>query len=70
MHGAISLSNSRDYAERIVNRYTAAILSMNDTLSDTKERERMRRTVLDTSELLVRRIWDMQEGEVECLPTA
>lgn len=62
----LSNNNSRKYAERVVNRYTAAILSVNDTLIDGVERERMRRAVLDASELLLRRIWEWHT-EAQCL---
>ena len=58
MSGVALSSNERDYAERVVSRFAAAILSVNDTLLDPLERERMRRAVLDASELLTRRIWD------------
>lgn len=62
MSGVLLSSNERDYAERVVSRFAAAILSVNDTLLDPLERERMRRAVLDASELLTRRIWDWHVG--------
>jgi hypothetical protein len=48
--------------EREVKRHTAAVLSVNDTLRDPIERERLRRAVLDSAELLTRRVTDIVSG--------
>ena len=45
--------------DREVRRQTAAILTVNDTVRDRDERERVRRIVLDSSELLTRRLVDL-----------
>lgn len=45
--------------DREVRRQVAAILAVNDTVRDQGERERNRRIVLDSSELLTRRLVDL-----------
>jgi hypothetical protein len=45
--------------DREVKRQVAAILAVNDTVQNQTERERLRRTVLDSSELLTRRLVDL-----------
>jgi len=45
--------------DREVRRQVAAILTVNDTVHDRDERERLRRIVLDSSELLTRRLVDL-----------
>ena len=45
--------------DREVRRQVAAILAVNDTVRDQNERERTRRIVLDSSELLTRRLVDL-----------
>ena len=45
--------------DREVRRHVAAILTVNDTVQNRDERERLRRTVLDSSELLTRRLVDL-----------
>jgi predicted thioesterase len=45
--------------DREVRRQVAAILAVNDTVRDQGERERTRRIVLDSSELLTRRLVDL-----------
>ena len=45
--------------DREVRRQVAAILTVNDTVLNQGERERLRRIVLDSSELLTRRLVDL-----------
>jgi hypothetical protein len=55
-------TQERKYIERVIARCEAAILSVNDTMTNFEDRDRMRRTVLDQLELLRRRLVDEAAG--------
>jgi hypothetical protein len=59
--------NGRDWLATEIRRAQAAILSVNDTVTDSGERERMRRVTLNSLELLEHRVNHCLDGECDAV---